>query len=254
MNRDTWEGAILGAILGALVIPAVLGIIGKFKKYWENSRPAKKLLQGIADDNETCKIFVRDFFVTQGTELYSIEPRLGVGVVPNVQELWPDVEGRAVAYLLNIFGQIGKTKNTAIIRMSQDIGDWNCNLIVLGAQARKSFDFYENMQNVAYRMDDQEIYDNISNEIIRREAGFGYGIILKSSNPFKTIRQPGVAFLIGGFGVLGTAAASYYFKENFRKLGKEFGDKYFGIVVRASVSAGEQAVERLNQYNKVFDS
>ena len=254
MTRDTWEGAILGAVLGALIIPGVLGIIRQIKKYWKNSRPAKKLLQGIADNGETCKIFVRDFFITQGTELYSADPRLGVGVVPNVQELWPDVEGRAVGYLLNIFGQIGKTKNTEIIRMSQDTGEWSCNLIVLGAQARKSYDFYQNMQNVAYRMDNEQIYDNESNEIVQREDGYGYGIILKTSNPFMTRGLPGVAFLIGGFGVLGTAAASYYFKENFRELGKEFGEKCFGIIVRASVSAGEQAAERLKQYDKTFYS
>lgn len=138
--------------------------------------------------------------------------------------------------------------------MSQDhIGEWNYNLIVLGAQAQKSFDFYKNMENVAYRMDGTEIYDNATNEIIQREAGYGYGIILKTLNPLKTKGQ-GIAFLIGGFGVLGTAAASYYFKENFQKLGKEFGEKYFGIIVRTSISAGEHATERLKNYDKTFNS
>jgi hypothetical protein len=254
MTKDTWESAILGAVLGSIVIPGVFVIIDKIKKYWQNSRPAKKLLQGIVDNNERVKIFVRDFLITQGTSLYSIEPRLGIGTVPNVQELWPDVEGRAIGNLLNMFGQVGKTKNTEIVRMSQDhIGEWNCNLIVLGAQTQKSYDFYKNMQKVAYRMDGTEIYDNTTNEIIPREASYGYGIILKTRNPLKPKGQ-GIAFLIGGFGVLGTAAASYYFKENFQKLGKEFGEKYFGIIVRTSVSAGEQATERLKKYDKVFNS
>jgi len=60
MTKDTWEGAILGAALGSLVIPAVLKSIDLLGKWWRNSRPARKLLQGIADQNEKSKIFVRD--------------------------------------------------------------------------------------------------------------------------------------------------------------------------------------------------
>ena len=74
MNKDTWEGAILGAVLGTLVIPAVLKLIGLIGRFWRDSRPARKLLQGIADQNEKCKIFIRDFLTRQGSELYSIDP------------------------------------------------------------------------------------------------------------------------------------------------------------------------------------
>ena len=49
MSKDIWEGAILGAALGSLVIPAVLKLIDLIGKWWRNSRPARKLLQGIAD-------------------------------------------------------------------------------------------------------------------------------------------------------------------------------------------------------------
>ena len=81
-----------------------------------------------------------------------------------------------------------------------------------------------------------------------------FGIILKALNPLKTEGSQGIGMLLGGFGVLGTAAAAYYFKENFRRLGNEFNSDFFGIVIRASVSAGEQAVERLSEYDKVFGS
>jgi hypothetical protein len=254
MTRETWYGAILGAVLGSLVIPGVLKLIELFRHWWTWSRPSRKLLEGLANQDELCKIFVRDFVVTKDTKLYSVEPRLGVGIVPNVHELWPDVEGRAVGNLLNIFGQVGKTKNINIVRMSQDFGEWNANLIVLGAQAQKSFDFYTHMKFVAYQMDDKEIYENESKQVVKREDGYGYGLILKALNPLKTTGNRGVAILIGGFGVLGTAAASYYFKENFKKLGKEFDSNFFGIIVRAPVSAGEQATERLLAYDKRFKS
>jgi len=118
---------------------------------------------------------------------------------------------------------------------------------------QKSFDFYQSMQGVCYRIDGQGIYDSQSGKEVVREKDFGYGIILKARNPFKP-GSAGVAFLIGGFGVLGTAAAAYYFKENLVRLGKEFGRDCFGVVVRAPVTAGEQAVERLRSLDKRFGS
>ncbi len=111
------------------------------------------------------------------------------------------------------------------------------------------------MQNVAYRIDSEHIYDNQSNIIIERENGYGYGIILKSINPFKRSgRKRGIAILIGGFGVLGTEAASYYFYYKFKTLGQDFGKHCFGIVVRASISSGAQSVERLHNYDREFNS
>jgi hypothetical protein len=208
------------------------------------------LLEGIANQDEPCKIFVRDLFVQKDTPLISVEPRLGVGTVPNVLELWPDVEGRGATSVFNVLGQVGKTQNIEIVRMSQDVGEWNSHVIVLGAQANKSFDFYRLMKNVAFRVDENNICDAVSGEIVEREEGFGYGIILKALNPFKTGDRRGIGILIGGFGVLGTAAAAYYFREHFPQLGREFGNDCFGIVVRAHVTAGEQAVERLKKWDR----
>jgi hypothetical protein len=91
MTRDTWEGAILGAVLGSLVIPGVLWLIHRATHWWRDSRPARQLFGGIANEAEHCKILVRDFMIGADTKLISVEPRVGIGVVPNVQHLWPDV-------------------------------------------------------------------------------------------------------------------------------------------------------------------
>ncbi len=252
---DVWTSIIIGAVLGSIIIPVVHYLIKASLKWWGQTRPALKLLEGIADQQEVCRIFVRDLILPENTPLISVEPRVGVGAVPNVRQLWPDVEGRGATSVFNVLGQVGKTRNIEIVHMSQDIGEWNCHVIVLGAQANKCYDFYRLMENVAFRMDNENIYDAVSGEIMERKEGFGYGIILKALNPFKTPGPRGIGILIGGFGVLGTAAAAaYYFKENFRELGKEFGMDCFGIAVRAPVTAGEQAVERIREWDRRFDS
>jgi hypothetical protein len=249
-----WPNLIAGAVLGSILIPTVSSIYKKVGNWWHESRPPQKLLQGMARQDEPCKIFVRDFFVRPEAQLFSIDPRAGLGLVRNVQELWPDVEGRAATSIFSILGRVGKTQNVEIVRMSQDQGEWNCHVVVLGAQAQKPYDFYQQMQNVAYRMDDKNIYDCASNNPVHQEDGFRYGLILKAHNPFKTEGTPGVAFLIGGFGTMGTAAAAYYFREHYRELGKDFGTDCFGVVVRASVTAGEQAVERIGSLDRRFSN
>jgi len=171
-----------------------------------------------------------------------------VGFVPNVHELWPRVEGVAISNLFNLFGQVHKTKNTQIIEMSKDTGLWSSHIIVLGAQAQKCYDFYSQMKDVAYYMD-PELKDKKTGVLIPKDTGYGYGIILKTTNPhFKN----GIGILIGGYGVLGTEAAGYYFAKNCAQLGKLFKRKNFGIIIRASVTAGVESTERLIEYDRCF--
>ena len=78
----------------------------------------------------------------------------------------------------------------------------------------------------------------------------GEGGILKTINPYF---NDGVGFLIGGYGVLGTEAANYYFLKYAVNLGIQFGERCFGIIVRASITAGVGSTERLTTYDKVFE-
>lgn len=257
LPSEVWAGAVLGAALGAIVIPICIGALAWARRWWVESRPARLVLEGVAQQEEACLIFMRDFFIELDPQqpskspLLCVEPRKGVGVVPNVSQLWADVDARGLAYVLNVLGQAGKNRNLSLIRMSDDPGIWNANIVVIGGQSQKSFDFYDRLENVMYRMDGENIYEAKTGETIARESGYGYGVILKARNKLKTQGTPGLGLLIGGFGTLGTAAAGYYLKEHFRDLGREFGRRCFGIVVRASITAGEESAERLVQYDRV---
>jgi hypothetical protein len=237
------------------LIPAGLYLIRLIANWWRNTRPVHKLLESICDNKEPCKIFVRDLILDENSKLLAFEPRLGYCIVPNIKRLYTEVEGKGIAYIFNVLGQAGKIQNIEVIGMGEDVrGEWNSNVILLGAQSQKHLDFYSYMKKVAYRMDAIQIYNAQNNDIIQREDGFGYGIILKAENPHKSGKEKGVAFLIGGYGVLGTVAAAYYFKQHFKQLGKEFGRDCFGVVIRAPVTAGEQAVERISNLDIRFGS
>lgn len=251
ISIETWAGAVLGAIVSA-IFTLFATSARRLRRWWSRLKPINRVLGPISDDEEPCTIFVRDFLLSPGSTILAVEPRIGSGIVPNVQELWSDVEGKGMSYVFNALGQAGKRENISIVRMSQDPGIWNTNLIVMGAQAQKCFDFYAQMNGIAYAVDAVNIFESDSRAIVNREPGYGYGIILKAKNPHKTAGAKGIAFLIGGYGTLGTAVAAYYFKEHLKELGKKFGKHCFGVVVRASVTAGEQSAERLVQHDRVL--
>lgn len=122
--------------LSALV--ETLGLIKSFSKsiknWWNIKRPSRKLLEDFLNDNAKICIFVRDFFIQPGTPLYSQEGLHGpIGIVPNVHDLWPRVEGIGLSKILNSLGQVDKTKNIEIIEMGKDSGIWDKNIIILGA-------------------------------------------------------------------------------------------------------------------------
>ena len=133
--------------------------------------------------------------------------------------------------------------------MSKGFDVWDKNMIILGAQAMKCMDFYEVMDNVGYNVDEDHIYDKDSGEIIEREDGYGYGLIIKARNPQM---ENGTGILLGGYGVLGTEAAIHFFIKNIAKLGKEYGSNCFSLIVRAKTSAGKQSVKRIKKYDKSF--
>lgn len=251
VSSINWSDLFIGTFLGSIFVPFVIWFSQRALKYIRDQFPARKLLGKFCDNDEVCKIFVRDLQLDEGSKLISIEPRIKVGYVQNIGDVWPSVEGSGTSYFLNVLGTVGKTKNIEVLKMSTDKGEWNANIVVFGAQAQKSFDFYEHMENVAYSMDGNDIYDQ-KGKIIRRENGYGYGLILKAINPCKV--NKGHAFLIGGFGTLGTLAAAYYFRNHFKELGKDFGDKTFGVVVRCPIYAGEEATIRLKKMDVKFDS
>ncbi len=255
LSNDMWVGIIIGAILGAtlgtIVIPLVLYGIKCFRNWLIASRPRNKILGPIANNSEDCTIFIRDFLLPPNSQIWAKESAsIPYGAVPNVYEFWGDVDGMGMSYVFNVLGQVGKRRNIRVIRMSQDTGIWDTNIIIIGAQAQKNFDFYDNLRGVMYKVDANNIIDIQTRQCIKKENGYGYGIILKARNQFKTAGSSGVGFVIGGFGTLGTKAAAYYFSQHLTELGKQFGSRCFGVVVRASVKAGEQAVERLPQYDK----
>lgn len=226
--------------------------------HWYNYvRPSRKLLGNILDNKNLLRIFVKDFIVKDNVfsapKLISIEGPT-TQAHPNIEKVWADAEARGVAKLLNVLGDLGKRKKLEIVEMSKGYDYWDSNMIVLGAQAMKCMDFYELMENVAYSVDENHIYDKQSGQIIPRDEPekYGYGIILKAKN--SQVDEGGIGILLGGYGVLGTQAAIYYFINNLAKLGKEFGSKSFGLVIRAKVSAGEQSATRLSRYDKVFES
>jgi len=245
---------VLGAILGSVIIPFILWGIKNLIRWIRSNKQKLKVLGTFANNNVNSTIFFRDLVLAPKSKVIAQDPPFMLSETPNIRDLWPAVEGKAIALILNLLGEINKTKNIIVKPMSTDQGELDTNVMVLGAQAKKSFDFYSNMDDVGYRMGVDEIYDNQTDEIIVREEGFGYGIIIKARNPHYVKAPDSPAFLIGGYGVLGTIAAAYYFRNHINDLAKKFGKSPFSIIVRAPINAGEEAVQRLSSYDKKFGS
>ena len=104
ISFDIWVGAILGAIVSAIFTASALGI-RQFIKWWKRSRPRNMILGSLADNSQPCSIFVRDFHLATGSRLEAYERGRLLGNVPNVTDLWSDVEGSGISYVFNASGK-----------------------------------------------------------------------------------------------------------------------------------------------------
>jgi len=266
---EVWGAGILGAVLTEIV-----NLIGqgtaRGQRWWRERRPALVLLERMARAEDVCYVFVRDFFVPQGWEVQVpvgkrtktvtlsvpllVRSRAGViRTVANIERLWSSVESSALSNLFYVFGVAGKNEGVQVVEMSEDTGVWDGNIVVLGAQAERSTEFYKRMGGVAYRMTGKSIIDTGTGQRVSRARGYGYGLILKARNPLRSEGRPGVGLLIGGFGTLGTEAAGYYLRNHYRELARDFGRRTFGVVVRASVESGAASAERLRRYDRATE-
>lgn len=226
--------------------------------------PARLVLKGIADNSEPCHILVRDMLVELHQDpglnwvdrwplLDRAPQRLGghvEGRGPNIPVVWADSDGKAIADVLNVLGQVGKRNNIRLVRRSEDEGERNCHIIVVGGQDQNARHFYQAMREVFYRMDERQIFEAVANRPLPLEADYRYGLILKATNPSKVTGSHGVAILIGGFGVLGTLAAAYYLRTRIAELARTFGGRNFGVVVRCRQKAPPETAERMHELDR----
>jgi len=235
------------------IIQFIPSIYSYIKEWWKFKRPAGLVFENLINNKKTLRIFVKDLIVPNNTflepKLFSIEGNVQQAN-PNISKVWPEVEGKGIGLLQNLLGQMGKKDKIEIIEMSKGHDLWDSDFIILGAQAVKCREFYEVMEKVGYYVDEHSIYDKTTKKSIEMEAGHGYGLIIKAEKNNSAGKINGI--LLGGFGVLGTAASIYYFAHNVNKLGDEFENKPFSIVVRAREASGEQSTIRLKKYDKQF--
>ncbi len=263
VSQETWAGVLIGSV----VVPALWWLLRRLRDWLYTTTPRAMVLGTIALNEERACIFVRDLQV----QLHQLMPgmrqedrwplldkapaRLGGGIEGrgiNIPVVWADVDAQAVADLLNVLGQVGKIHNLQVVRRSEDGGNRDCHLVVVGGQDQNARHFYAHMQDVYYRMDDAGLYEAHAGVKLAPDptGQYGYGVILKARNPDKITGRPGLALLVGGFGVLGTLAASHYLRTHLRDLGVLFGRETFGVVVRASVAGGHQTVERVVEFDR----
>jgi hypothetical protein len=260
LSYETWGGVLLAGV----IIPILWWLIRKLLDYIRNRKSISLVLKGIANNSEPCHIFVRDMevelhqdpklnYVDRWPLLDRAPRRLGgqiEGRGPNIPIVWADSDATAIADVLNVLGQVGKRNNIRLVKRSEDEGERDCHMIVVGGQDQNAQHFYSSMTNVFYRMTTSQIIDANTNQPLQMDTNYGYGLILKATNPHKTTGSHGVAILVGGFGVLGTLAAAYYLRTRISEIAKTFGGRNFGIVVRCRKDNPPEAVERLRELDR----
>jgi len=63
---------IKGAILGAIIIPFILYGLKYIMRFLHNSLPARKLLEGLAKNEERCIFWLRDAYQQPGSDLLEV--------------------------------------------------------------------------------------------------------------------------------------------------------------------------------------
>jgi hypothetical protein len=234
-----------------LVITAGLGgvlgsITGIFSNIcWRKAtylRPIRKLLCDLANDSQELKIFMPTFSIPQFAEVKDRTSGRRVVTLDNITEITSKDSAECLSHILSLLREVRAHRNLEIVSSEEfRESDLDSNIICIGGPitnkvTEKIMSSRESWMPYKYEKEEQKIKRMINEdgEWIA-DAEIDYGVIIKTRNPFFSGKWIFIFFGISG---CASAATSYFFWSSFKNLVHQFGNRSFGIVVKANRRIG----------------
>ena len=250
-NKDIWRHIVMVS----LIIPIVLAIFEKVKKWYVYAKPLNQLLRGYKNSDLDILVYAsqltgatldeRGAFRPNDNQLYIIRypsptPRdqQHVDFVRrhNIDPVWPEAEGHCVADIFNVLGRINKFRN---LRLASIINDWASRthpVFTIGFNP-KTLDLISECNPINYSLSTDGAHLTITGtrEDIHATPQQDAGIVQKVFRRGTSIP----VFILAGLGTAGTRAAGYFFRENCIGLGKLYRNKEFCVLLRTDITKGQ---------------
>ncbi len=255
-DLSIWQGALLDAIL----IPFVIIAVAKIIKFYDSKRPGKLLLSKFCNQGKRVLIFTSQLSSLLPTGGLNLNPQY-VAIIPhktptgtkiltkgyqNIDPVWSEADGECLADIYNVLGKVDKTENIDVGNINKHLDDWDSSIFSVGFNYKTDM-ILKKYKPVHFSLKLGGVKLKNSKKIYSYINGVDHSVIQKTLN--EDTGQP--AFVLAGMGTLGTAAAGYYFRNNYIDMGKMFGDESFVILLSANLGEGKTSARMIKSYPKI---
>ncbi len=219
--------------------------------------PANRLFNYIKNSKEKCLVFLNRL---QDTELKGefVVPIPAYSTFPGQKQqyekrqLTPYVlsaeDSIAVAMILNVLGEVGRTDNIHISYIDKDYDKWENPMFLVGGNW-KTNRVFENYNPYYIFQNGKFIITETNESFGQKDPNDDLGLLVKVYN---TKNDKPIWILMGMRGA-GTAGAAYSLVKWWRIFGKLYGKKPFGFVVQFSDKDGWEDASLISYYpNPIF--
>ena len=249
-DKAIWQHVVLVAIL----IPLVLLVLEKIKKWYINAKPLSLLLNGYKNSNFEVLLFlsqlsgandshqknpnqkyIASFPMPLPTDKNNLEYRR----YQNIDPVWSETDGRCAADVFNILGRVSIIKD---IRIADTIKDWDKHrnpIFTIGFNP-KTVDLEKECKKINYEGYNSG-YLKIEGHDLKLDSRYpkDAGIIQKTFLNNTTVP----VFILAGLGTNGTATSGYFLNENCLELGKLYGNEAFCVLLQTDITKGRNYYE-----------
>jgi hypothetical protein len=248
-DKAIWQDVVLSS----LCIPFVFWVLFKFRQWYNSQRPLNVLFKGVLDANQVL-IFISQLSAADSTLQKISDPKYFTSYPSptatdrfnlehkgyrNIDPVWSESDGRCVADIFNVLGNVGKIKNVRVADTQKDWGRNNIPILSIGFNAKTIdlLDICDPINYKGYPINPGEYLQIDGSEkkcysVVPNDAG----IIQKTF--FKKSDVP--VFLLAGLGTMGTEITGYFFSQNAVGLGKMFGSRAFCVLLSTNATRGRE--------------
>ena len=241
IKQTNIENIIIGiatSVLATIIILITRTLYYKFISTY----PSNKIFNKIKNSKEKCQVFqIRLIDKEKKGEYFTPVPDFSSfsnnQISYEKRQLTPYVlsteDSRAVAIILNVLGEIGRTENIEILYVDKDFDKWENPMFLIGG-SWKLDRAYENF-NSYFKVKNGQFLNKYTNESFsQKDINDDLGLLEKINN---NCNNKPIWIAVGMRGA-GTAAAAYTLQRWWKIFGKLYGKKPFGVIVAFSDKDG----------------
>lgn len=241
---------VLSGAFVSVVFAYVLGAVSpKLHRKLMYLRPAKKLLDSMADENQELMITIGAFQIPPHSSIREKFSNFEAVELTGITEITSVSSAYCISFILTFLASMRSYENIVIIDSAKFSPEYyDSNIVTIGGPmtnvvTKRILEYEEDW--LPYKFTKLPSGEVIAEKTDKKKTWHitqrkDYGVIIKAKNPFSLDKS---IFISAGLSGDASVGSAYFFQNRFKELVKKYGGNPFGVIIEVDREIGYKSAE-----------